>query len=74
MWIIDAWLLMAGLCLRWIDEAEQGPYLRRRASRRRGRLRLPPRYAKFRSSFDLVYGRAAEQSRRSTALIGLVCG
>jgi hypothetical protein len=69
MWIIDAWLLMAGLCLRWIDEAEQGPYLRRR-----GRLRLPPRYAKFRSSFDLLYGRAAEQSRRSTALIGLVCG
>jgi hypothetical protein len=26
MWIIDAWLLMAALCLHWIEEAEEGPW------------------------------------------------
>jgi hypothetical protein len=26
MWIINTWLLMVGLCLHWIDEAEEGPW------------------------------------------------
>jgi hypothetical protein len=26
MWIINTWMLMVGLCLHWIDEAEEGPW------------------------------------------------
>jgi hypothetical protein len=26
LWIINTWLLMVGLCLHWIDEAEEGPW------------------------------------------------
>src|ERR1700722_19758847 len=26
MWIINTWLLMVGLCLHWIHEAEEGPW------------------------------------------------